>query len=378
VRFHWKSSAQLFQFSSEAIDMQYATLSTNDRAIIEACWQEKGWGASRIIKEFPGKRWRRRTVANLIAKIKKNGSSARKPGSGRPFSAVTPTNTETVADEIQSQEENPGSHKSQRHIAKQLNVSRRSVSRMVKNLGLKAFKRIRVSRRTANVREKRKTRCQQLLARFSEARMKKIIFTDEKDFTFEVARNRQNDRVYGRKKKQVASNRLYHESSRFTRKLMVSAGVSWSGKTSIHFIDTEPVKVNSQRYIELLNDGLLPDCRRLYPRGDFVFQQDGAPSHMSNASQAFLRANTGDFIDKTCWPPQSPDCNPLDYYVWNALQEKVYEGRNEPFTLEELKETITVKWQELSMAGIRRALSQWRARLQAVCNENGGHIEHLF
>jgi transposase len=358
--------------------MAYATLSANDRAIIEACWQEKGWGASRIIKEFPGKRWRRRTVADLIAKIKKTGSSARKPGSGRPFSSVTPTNTETVADEIQSQEDNPGSHKSQRQIAKQLNVSRRSVSRMVKNLGLKAFKRIRVSRRTANVREKRKTRCQQLLARFSsEARMKKIIFTDEKDFTFEVARNRQNDRVYGRKKKQVASNRLYHESSRFTRKLMVSAGVSWSGKTSIHFIDTEPVKVNSLRYIELLDDGLLPDSRRLYPRGDFVFQQDGAPSHTSNASQAFLRANTPDYIDKLCWPPQSPDCNPMDYYVWNALQEKVYEGRHEPFTLEELKK-ITAKWQELSMAGIRRALSQWRARLQAVCNENGGHIEHLF
>ena len=33
------------------------------------------------------------------------------------------------------------------------------------------------------------------------------------------------------------------------------------------------------------------------------------------------------------------------YYVWNAsLQEMVYEGRYEPFTLEESKEKITAKW----------------------------------
>ena len=46
---------------------------------------------------------------------------------------------------------------------------------------------------------------------------------------------------------------------------MVSAGVSMRGKTRIHFTDTSKTKVNSECYIKLLNDNLLPDSRTLYP-----------------------------------------------------------------------------------------------------------------
>ena len=95
------------------------------------------------------------------------------------------------------------------------------------------------------MRSKRKTRCRLLLNRFTAEKVKNIIFTDEKDFTLEVARNRQNDRVYGKRKRDIAPNRLYHETSRFTKNVMVSAVVSWKGKTRIHFIDTERTKVNT-------------------------------------------------------------------------------------------------------------------------------------
>ena len=159
---------------------------------------------------------------------------------------------------------------------------------MTKELNLKPFKRIRVSRRDQKVKQKRKTRSKNLNDRYSIAKVKKLVFTDEKDFSYEVARNRQNDRVFGACKKEIPSSRLYHETSRFTKKVMVSAGVSWNGKTDIHFIDTNKTKVNSESYIKLLDDGLLPDCRRLYPENEFIFQQDGAPSHTSNATQTHL------------------------------------------------------------------------------------------
>ena len=70
-----------------------------------------------------------------------------------------------------------------------------------------------------------------------------MIFTDWKDFTIEVARNRQNDVVYGHKKKEISVGRLYHETSRFSRKVIVSAGVSMRGKTRIHFTDTCPKRM---------------------------------------------------------------------------------------------------------------------------------------
>jgi len=353
-------------------------LSEGDKDVIQTCVTEKGWGARRIVKEFPGKRWSVRTIHRMIKKIKDTGTTSRKPGSGRPRTVTTNENQDYVEETIVSQENEPGTHKSQRKIASELNISRTSVRRMTKNLGLKSYKRIRVSRRDQKVRDKRKGRCRKLLDKYSKEDVKKIMFTDEKDFTYEIARNRQNDRVYGSRKKDIPSSRLYHECSRFSKKIMVSAGVSWNGKTDIYFIDTKTTKVNSINYMKLLEDGLLPDCRRLYPNNDYVFQQDGAASHTSNATQSYLNDATPKFIKKDEWPPQSPDCNPMDFTVWDSLSEKVYADRTKVFTENELKDRIREKWNEIPQAEIRKCISSWKKRLRAVCNQDGGHIDHLF
>ena len=102
-----------------------------------------------------------------------------------------------------------------------------------------------------------------------------MIFTNEKDFTIEVARNCQNDVGYGHKKKDIPVGRLYHENSRFSKNVMVSAGVSMREKTRIHFIDTSKTKVNSECYIKLLDDNLLPDCRTFYPDNELSFNKMG-------------------------------------------------------------------------------------------------------
>ena len=208
--------------------------SDSDRAVIEACFREKGWRGARIVKEFPGKKWSRQSVNRLVKKIEVTGSTSRQSGSGRPRTACTDEHKDNVEDMIQSQEDLPGTHHPQRKIARELGVGQSSVSRLAHKLTLKAYKRIRVSRRDEKVRSKRKTRCRLLLNRFTAEKVKNIIFTDEKDFTLEVARNQQNNSVYGKRKRDIALNGLYHETSRFTKKVMVSAGVSWKGKTRIH------------------------------------------------------------------------------------------------------------------------------------------------
>ena len=288
--------------------------------MIEACFREK-------VKEVPGKKWPRQSVNRLVKKIEDTGSTSRQSGSGRPRTACTDGNKDNVEGMCQSQEDLPGTHHQQRKIARELGVSQSSVSKLAHKLKLKAYKRIRVSRRDKKVRSKRKTRCRLLLNRITAEKVKNIMFTDEKDFTLEVARNRQNDRVYGKRKRDIAPSRLYHETSRFTKKVMVSAGVPWKGKTRIQFIDTECTKVNNENYKNLLEIGLLPDCRRLYPNGNWIFQQDGAPAHTSKTTQEYLDGATSDFIRKDEWPPQSPDCNPMDYAVWESLYQKVYAGK---------------------------------------------------
>src|SRR6218665_1608951 len=180
-------------------------------------------------------------------------------------------------------------------------------------------------------------------------------------------------------KSSIAPERLYHETIRFSKKIMVSAGVSMQGKTCIIFIDPQRTKVNGEHYVGLLRDKLIPECRRLYPDDNYIFQQDSAPSHRCRLAQQFLQANTPDFIHSDAWPPNSPDLNPLDYYVWNALKELVYAGRRKPcLNTDELKQVIEEKWSLLNDRHIQKSIGQWKQRLKVVTREGGGPIKHLL
>ena len=120
-----------------------------------------------------------------------------------------------------------------------------------------------------------------------------IVFTDEKDYSLAIAKNRQNYCAYGPSKKaDRAPSKLYHEPSRFSKKIVVTAGVSGQGKTNIHFIDSQRAKFNSETNTNLLLKYSLTDCRILYTQNNYIFQQDGASSHTNRASPDYLTENT--------------------------------------------------------------------------------------
>ena len=280
---------------------------------------------AKLLREFPGKGWHKNSVNRLIKKVELTGSTERRKGSGRPKSVSTDENVEMVGELIASQEDAPGTHLSQRRIAKRLKMSRSCVRKIIKGqLKWKPFKRIKTSRKSESVKEKRKTRARRLLDRFTTLQVRNIIFTDEKDFPLEIPLNSKNDVVYGKKKSDIPPVRLYHEQNRFSKKIMVSAGVSWNGKTRIHFLDTSTVKVNADRYVDLLRDCLIPDMNNMYPNKEFILQQDGATSHTSRRTQQFLEENEIVYIKKDDWPPNSPDLNPMDYAIWNQTLSLPY------------------------------------------------------
>ena len=80
-------------------------LSEADKWTIVNCFVEKGWRGAEIVREFPGKGWKRQTVNTLIKKYEQTGSVKRKKGSGNP--GVSDEVKEEVLDLIQSQEDTP-------------------------------------------------------------------------------------------------------------------------------------------------------------------------------------------------------------------------------------------------------------------------------
>jgi hypothetical protein len=157
---------------------------------------------------------------------------------------------------------------------------------------------------------------------------------------------------------------------------MVSVAVSKMGKTKVVFVEPG-VKIDSEYYChQLLSNGLFPDIHARCGLYNWTLQQDGAPSHRSAQTVAFLDAEGIDFIEPSMWPPNSPDLNPVDYAIWGALEECTY--KHKPRNIEELKNVIKQEWQLLSQNLISKSISQWRQRLQFVVDNQGGHIEHLF
>jgi len=70
------------------------------------------------------------------------------------------------------------------------------------------------------------------------------------------------------------------------------------------------------------------------------------PAHRAKETVALLTTETPDFIPPTLWPLNSPDLNPVDYCVWNVLQERVYYCTKVDSVVD-LKQRIVAEWAAL-------------------------------
>ena len=96
----------------------------------------------------------------------------------------------------------------------------------------------------------RLVRSRQLLRRFPTTAADFIFFTDEKVFTVASPVNLQNNRVYaltGRKKREIAAERLLRTRPTFSKSVMVSVAVSKLCCTGLVFVESG-VNVNWQYY----------------------------------------------------------------------------------------------------------------------------------
>lgn len=355
-----------------------AKLSVIDKMRIQTL-REQGCGAKAICKAYPHKRWSLCTVKKVCKRVDERGSAIeRKVGSGRPRTARTAENINAVGELLCSQEKRPGMSKSTRQVALQLQISQRSVRNIAhKDLGLKSYKRVAVQVITEATVKKRLERCEALLRRLKAPDCKRVFFTDEKAFYLDPPVCSQNDRVWSAgRKKDIAPERLLLQRAKFSQHVMVSAGVCFSGKGTLHFV-AEKVKIDAEHYTSTLLPQLLNDCRVLLA-DDFVFQQDGAPAHTAHQTQEYLQANTPDFIGKDEWPPNSPDLNPLDYCVWGLMLHSYKKLSPKPKSLAELKIALQTIWDELPLPAIQKAILSFRKRLESCVGAEGGHFEHLL
>ncbi|GBM98300.1 hypothetical protein AVEN_179921-1 [Araneus ventricosus] len=74
------------------------------------------------------------------------------------------------------------------------------------------------------------------------------------------------------------------------------------------------------------------------------------------------------------WPPRSPDLNPMDFFLWGYIKQRVY--ATPPPTLQELRNRITDACASVSPAMLYNAQREAQSRVQMCIVAEGHHFEH--
>jgi len=68
--------------------------------------------------------------------------------------------------------------------------------------------------------------------------------------------------------------------------------------------------------------------------------------HTARTTLDYLKKEHINFIEPHTWPSNSADINPVDYAIWDTLQQRVYHQRQFK-KAEELMRAIVSEWQKL-------------------------------
>lgn len=150
--------------------------------------------------------------------------------------------------------------------------------------------------------------------------------------------------------------------------VMIWAGFCAAGKTEIAYV---PTKINSQNYIELLEDTMVERTEELCGV-NFVFQQDNAAVHSAKIVEEWFSLKNIEVLD---WPARSPDLNPIEN-LWGVLSRLVYTNGRQYNTVGELKEAIKLSWNSISNTTLQNLMNTMPNRVFETITRKGGSTHY--
>lgn len=329
-------------------------------------------------RKYPAlKPFSRFQIRRIVKKFDEFGTvNDRRPGnSGRHRDGRSSENVDMVRDII---EEAP--KKSIRRvlgeIQSNIDIGRSTVQRIMKeDLNLKPY-RIQVMQHLKDT---------DIMSRFDFANwvlensdiMQTVWFSDEAHFNLNGQVNKQNLRYWS-----TTRPEFYEERPLHCERVTVWAAMSSTGVIGPYFYEEsgKTATVTAERYITILRTKFIPALRKITDMDTVWYQQDGAAPHTANVVLNFL---TQVFPSRHIslktdfeWPPHSPDLNPLDFFMWGYLKERVYSPP--PANLKELKSAIRREMRRISAETCKSTIQNFMKRSALVVQESGRHFEHIL
>ena len=78
------------------------------------------------------------------------------------------------------------------------------------------------------------------------------------------------------------------------------------------------------------------------------------------------------------WAPRSPDLNPMDFFLWGTMKDRVY--AENPKTMQQLRNSITQQFNEINnnKALCDKVCRSAFSRLECCIDSYGGHFEQFL
>lgn len=220
--------------------------------------------------------------------------------------------------------------------------------------------------------------CRTMVAKNSEnpSFLDQVLWTDESTFKKDGYLNLHNLHEW-----RVENPHLMREDrSQFQFKINMWTGIL-NGKVVGPF--ELPATLNGDNYLDFLQNHL-PDLLEDVPLNIYRalwFQQDGCPAHYARQVREYLDTEyPGRWIGRlgpVSWPARSPDLNPIDFFYWGCIKEKVYFKPIE--NVAELRQRITEAAEEINAASYARLIKRsFLKRCRACIDAGGKHFEHLI
>ena len=261
----------------------------------------------------------------------------------------------------------------QRFMASKLHLSPSTVNHYVnEKLGRKLRKKPKCHRLTEKNIQNRKEKSPLFIKYLKQ--LKKIVTSDEAMFYMQMA-NGVRDSQYVDRIDKNPHLEARENVERYSPHVMVWAGVSYDHKSSIIFVE-EGAKMNAKTYIRtILKPFIKKDAKRMFPKGDYWFHQDSAPSHVAKETREWAENNGLKLIPKEHWMAKSPDAAPMDYSIWNQLKHMVKQCQVSD--MKSFKRAIRSCWKKMPQEYIQKVLKSWSKRVGMMIENEGRHIENF-
>lgn len=316
-------------------------------------------------ERFPSKR----TMKRLVNRVTRSGAVFYKARNPRQNTIL---NRETL-NVLLCVTENP--HIGQRQIARNLQISKTTIQRILKKENWHAYKSYKVQKLHPEDWPKRLDFCREILRRVNDntLEIENVLFTDESNFRSDGYINRKNFHTYASENPHaiLEVNNQGHFS------ITVWCGIIGDNVIGPHFFN----RVNGETYLNFLHNdlpGMLDNI--LVDRRAMFFQQDGAPPHFT----LDVREHLNDIYEDRWigrggpipWPPRSPDLTPLDFYLWSHLKEQVYDSPTED--MDHLKQKIRDAVATITPEILARVRRSFLRRLNFCVEKLGRNIEQFL